>query len=70
MFQSDWRVALCSELLRPMLPRIPHLVVAANEVHVPGVLNLQRQQQTDGLQRMRTAVHKVAQELPSGGGRG
>jgi len=53
-----------SVLLGPLLPR-PHLVVAADEVHAARVLNLERQQQADGLQRVRAAVHKVAQELPN-----
>jgi len=36
-----------------------HLVVAAYEVHVLRVLDLERQQQADGLQRVRPPVHIV-----------
>ena len=36
-----------------------HLVVAAYEVHVGGVLDLERQQQADGLQRVGASIHIV-----------
>ena len=39
-----------------------NLVVAAYEVHSLGVLQLERQQQADGLQGVRAPVHIVAQE--------
>lgn len=40
----------------------PHLVVAADQVHCVRVLDLEREQQADGFQRVRAAVDIVAQE--------
>ena len=38
-------------------------MVATYQVHVLGVLNLERQQQADGLQRVRPPVHIVTCQL-------
>ena len=38
------------------------LMIAPDEVHVLGMLNLKRQQQADGLQAVRAPVHVIAQE--------
>ena len=53
-----------------------HLVVASNQMHRGRVLDLQREQQADGLERVRAAVDIVAEEkivdvrdVPSGAGR-
>ena len=43
-------------------PQSPHLVVAANQVHRVRVLDLEREEQADGLERVRAAVDVVAQE--------
>ena len=42
--------------------RNTHLVVASDQVHRGGVLDLEREQQADGLERVRAAVDVVAEE--------
>lgn len=37
-------------------------MIAADQVHCVGMLNLERKQQADGLQRVRPTVHIVAQK--------
>ena len=51
--------ALQQEVLM-VLRRPTHLVIAAYEMHVLGVLNLQRQQQADRLQRVCSPVDVVS----------